>query len=216
MKLVCDSTITTAIWYGRWSCWSSCCCRFHCHINVSGDCRTANACWPVWESYSFHMLQPLKTDMSCCHVAANFIIASMYQEIAGQPAHVGQYESHTAFTMPGLYRVTSVSCYIFTIPSLPWAHVLRRHMSQCLRARRFMQSGICQCWLRPLKFHHGDLLCFTIASYSTSAQQGFPQGFPICPHAICYQTVSVGAKPLQSHLSVLLCRCGMHRSTPAQ
>ncbi|CAA6664199.1 unnamed protein product [Spirodela intermedia] len=32
---------------------------------------------------------------------ADFIITSTYQEIAGS----GQYESHTAFTMPGLYRV---------------------------------------------------------------------------------------------------------------
>ena len=39
---------------------------------------------------------------------ADFIITSTYQEIAGQTAHVGQYESHMAFTMPGLFRVTSV------------------------------------------------------------------------------------------------------------
>ena len=39
---------------------------------------------------------------------ADFIITSTYQEIAGHPTNAGQYESHTAFTMPGLYRVTSV------------------------------------------------------------------------------------------------------------
>ena len=43
------------------------------------------------------------------HWIADFIITSTYQEIAGQQDHVGQYESHNAFTMPGLYRVTSVS-----------------------------------------------------------------------------------------------------------
>ncbi|MGZ4969910.1 MAG: sucrose synthase [Methylobacter sp.] len=37
--------------------------------------------------------------------AADFIIASTYQEIAGTADTVGQYESHTAFTMPGLFRV---------------------------------------------------------------------------------------------------------------
>ncbi|OMO81985.1 Sucrose synthase [Corchorus olitorius] len=36
---------------------------------------------------------------------ADFIITSTYQEIAGMKNTVGQYESHTAFTLPGLYRV---------------------------------------------------------------------------------------------------------------
>ncbi|GMN62372.1 hypothetical protein TIFTF001_031448 [Ficus carica] len=36
---------------------------------------------------------------------ADFIITSTYQEIAGSHNNVGQYESHTAFTLPGLYRV---------------------------------------------------------------------------------------------------------------
>ena len=37
--------------------------------------------------------------------AADFIITSTYQEIAGRKDTVGQYESYNAFTMPGLYRV---------------------------------------------------------------------------------------------------------------
>jgi sucrose synthase len=37
--------------------------------------------------------------------AADFIITSTYQEIAGNSSNVGQYESYSAFTMPGLYRV---------------------------------------------------------------------------------------------------------------
>nr|XP_016512968.1 PREDICTED: sucrose synthase 2-like [Nicotiana tabacum] len=36
---------------------------------------------------------------------SDFIITSTYQEIAGTKNTVGQYESHTAFTLPGLYRV---------------------------------------------------------------------------------------------------------------
>jgi sucrose synthase len=36
---------------------------------------------------------------------ADFIIASTFQEIAGTNDSVGQYESYSAFTMPGLYRV---------------------------------------------------------------------------------------------------------------
>ncbi|KAG8063430.1 hypothetical protein GUJ93_ZPchr0003g17020 [Zizania palustris] len=36
---------------------------------------------------------------------ADFIITSTYQEIAGSKNTVGQYESHTGFTLPGLYRV---------------------------------------------------------------------------------------------------------------
>ncbi|GAV70964.1 Glycos_transf_1 domain-containing protein/Sucrose_synth domain-containing protein [Cephalotus follicularis] len=35
----------------------------------------------------------------------DFIITSTFQEIAGSKDAVGQYESHTAFTLPGLYRV---------------------------------------------------------------------------------------------------------------
>ncbi len=37
--------------------------------------------------------------------AADFIITSTYQEIAGNMATVGQYESYSSFTLPGLYRV---------------------------------------------------------------------------------------------------------------
>ncbi|CAN1341219.1 Sucrose synthase, partial [Linum perenne] len=36
---------------------------------------------------------------------ADFIITSTFQEIAGSKDTVGQYESHTSFTLPGLYRV---------------------------------------------------------------------------------------------------------------
>ena len=39
--------------------------------------------------------------------AADFIIASTYQEIAGTADGLGQYESYTAFTLPGLYRVVN-------------------------------------------------------------------------------------------------------------
>lgn len=37
--------------------------------------------------------------------SADFIITSTYQEIAGNAQGVGQYESYSAYTMPGLYRV---------------------------------------------------------------------------------------------------------------
>ncbi|KAH1207189.1 Sucrose synthase 7 [Glycine max] len=39
--------------------------------------------------------------------AADFIITSTYQEIAGSKQKPGQYETHTAFTMPGLCRAVS-------------------------------------------------------------------------------------------------------------
>ena len=39
--------------------------------------------------------------------AADFIITSTYQEIAGTRDSVGQYESYGTFTMPGLYRVVN-------------------------------------------------------------------------------------------------------------
>ena len=44
--------------------------------------------------------------------AADFIITSTYQEIAGTSQSVGQYESYTSFPMPGLYRVVNgISVY---------------------------------------------------------------------------------------------------------
>ncbi|KAK3017127.1 hypothetical protein RJ639_006129, partial [Escallonia herrerae] len=39
--------------------------------------------------------------------SADFIITSTYQEIAGSQDRPGQYESHSAFTLPRLYRVVS-------------------------------------------------------------------------------------------------------------
>src|SRR5690606_11068953 len=43
---------------------------------------------------------------------ADFIITSTYQEIAGTPESVGQYESYQSFTLPGLYRVVSgIDCF---------------------------------------------------------------------------------------------------------
>jgi sucrose synthase len=38
---------------------------------------------------------------------ADFIITSTYQEIAGTEQTLGQYESYTSFSLPGLYRVVS-------------------------------------------------------------------------------------------------------------
>ncbi|MDT8342640.1 MAG: hypothetical protein RQ751_14110, partial [Longimicrobiales bacterium] len=43
---------------------------------------------------------------------ADFIITSTYQEIAGTPESVGQYESYRSFTLPGLYRVVAgIDCF---------------------------------------------------------------------------------------------------------
>ncbi len=39
--------------------------------------------------------------------ATDFIISSTYQEIAGNADSLGQYESYSCFTMPGLYRVVN-------------------------------------------------------------------------------------------------------------
>ena len=39
--------------------------------------------------------------------AADFIITSTYQEIAGNGDSVGQYESYCSYTLPGLYRVVN-------------------------------------------------------------------------------------------------------------
>ncbi|KAG8378645.1 hypothetical protein BUALT_Bualt07G0006900 [Buddleja alternifolia] len=54
----------------------------------------------------YHFSCQFTADMIAMN-AADFIITSTYQEIAGSKNRPGQYESHTAFTMPGLYRVVS-------------------------------------------------------------------------------------------------------------
>ncbi|KAG0452536.1 hypothetical protein HPP92_025200 [Vanilla planifolia] len=59
-----------------------------------------------WKSYEekYHFSSQFTADIIAMN-SADFIITSTYQEIAGSKNTVGQYESHTAFTLPGLYRV---------------------------------------------------------------------------------------------------------------
>lgn len=58
-----------------------------------------------WQPNRFTSDQTFET----FHGVADFIITSSFQEIAGTKDTEGQYESHCSFTMPGLYRVVSVS-----------------------------------------------------------------------------------------------------------
>ncbi len=53
---------------------------------------------------SYHFSCQFTADLIAMN-AADFIITSTYQEIAGTRESVGQYESYGAFTMPGLFRV---------------------------------------------------------------------------------------------------------------
>ncbi|KAM0947640.1 putative sucrose synthase [Dioscorea sansibarensis] len=59
-----------------------------------------------WKNYEdkYHFSCQFTADLIAMN-HADFIITSTYQEIAGSKNTVGQYESHTAFTLPGLYRV---------------------------------------------------------------------------------------------------------------
>ncbi|KAJ8444014.1 hypothetical protein Cgig2_020860 [Carnegiea gigantea] len=59
--------------------------------------------WKKFED-TYHFSCQFTADLMAMN-NADFIITSTYQEIAGTKNTVGQYESHTAFTMPGLYRV---------------------------------------------------------------------------------------------------------------
>ncbi|KAG9133336.1 hypothetical protein Leryth_024330 [Lithospermum erythrorhizon] len=61
--------------------------------------------WKEFES-KYHFSCQITADMIAMN-AADFIITSTYQEIAGSKDRLGQYESHTAFSCPGLYRVVS-------------------------------------------------------------------------------------------------------------
>ncbi|ESW10933.1 hypothetical protein PHAVU_009G250800 [Phaseolus vulgaris] len=59
-----------------------------------------------WKKYEdkYHFTCQFTADLIAMN-SADFIITSTYQEIAGSKNNVGQYESHSAFTLPGLYRV---------------------------------------------------------------------------------------------------------------
>ncbi|KZV21560.1 Sucrose synthase 3 isoform 1 [Dorcoceras hygrometricum] len=59
-----------------------------------------------WKNFEdkYHFSSQFTADIIAMN-SSDFIITSTYQEIAGTKNSVGQYESHTAFTMPGLYRV---------------------------------------------------------------------------------------------------------------
>ncbi|KAJ0987469.1 hypothetical protein J5N97_005825 [Dioscorea zingiberensis] len=59
-----------------------------------------------WKKYEkqYHFSCQFTADLIAMN-HADFIITSTFQEIAGSKATVGQYESHTAYTLPGLYRV---------------------------------------------------------------------------------------------------------------
>jgi sucrose synthase len=61
-----------------------------------------------WQDFDekYHFSAQFTADLIAMN-HADFIITSTYQEIAGQASTVGQYESHSAFTMPGLYRVVN-------------------------------------------------------------------------------------------------------------
>ncbi len=54
----------------------------------------------------YHFAAQFTADLIAMN-AADFIITSTYQEIAGRQDGVGQYESYQSFTMPGLYRVVN-------------------------------------------------------------------------------------------------------------
>ena len=63
----------------------------------------SNLYWQELED-KYHFSLQFTADLIAMN-AANFIISSTYQEIAGTPDSVGQYESYKCFTMPELYHV---------------------------------------------------------------------------------------------------------------
>jgi sucrose synthase len=63
----------------------------------------SNLYWQDLES-SYHFSLQFTADLIAMN-AANCIISSTYQEIAGRPDSVGQYEFYDNFTMPDLYHV---------------------------------------------------------------------------------------------------------------
>ncbi len=72
--------------------------------------RDSDLRWREFEAHN-HFSCQFTADMIAMN-AADFIITSTYQEIAGTEESVGQYESYQSFTLPGLYRVVSgIDCF---------------------------------------------------------------------------------------------------------
>ncbi|MEM7773047.1 MAG: sucrose synthase [Cyanobacteria bacterium P01_A01_bin.37] len=65
----------------------------------------SNLYWQDLEN-QYHFSLQFTADLIAMN-AANFVISSTYQEIAGTSDSVGQYESYRRFTMPELYHVVS-------------------------------------------------------------------------------------------------------------
>ncbi|MGB3614321.1 MAG: sucrose synthase, partial [Elainellaceae cyanobacterium] len=65
----------------------------------------SNLYWQDLEQ-EYHFSLQFTADLLAMN-AANFIVSSTYQEIAGTPTSVGQYESYRRFTMPELYHVVN-------------------------------------------------------------------------------------------------------------
>ncbi|QCD92409.1 sucrose synthase [Vigna unguiculata] len=65
----------------------------------------SDAKWKVFDD-KYHFSCQFSADIIAMN-SADFIITSTYQEIAGSKQKPGQYETHTAFTMPGLCRAVS-------------------------------------------------------------------------------------------------------------
>ncbi|KAF5188241.1 Sucrose synthase [Thalictrum thalictroides] len=59
-----------------------------------------------WKNFEekYHFSSQFTADLYAMN-RTDFIITSTFQEIAGSKDSLGQYESHMAFTLPGLYRV---------------------------------------------------------------------------------------------------------------
>ncbi len=72
--------------------------------------RDSDLRWKEFEDHN-HFSCQFTADLIAMN-AADFIITSTYQEIAGTVESVGQYESYQSFTLPGLYRVVSgIDCF---------------------------------------------------------------------------------------------------------
>lgn len=78
----------------------------HCniaHVLEKPKYLFSNLYWHALES-RYHFSAQFTADLIGMN-AADFIVASSYQEIVGTPDALGQYESYKHFTMPGLYHV---------------------------------------------------------------------------------------------------------------
>lgn len=116
-----------------------------------------------WQEFEarYHFSAQITADLITMN-AADFIIASSYQEIVGTPDEIGQYESYKSFTMPQLYDVVDgINLFSprFNVvpPGINESRYFPYFQQELRKHRSHPQSSMTLCeWVQELLFERQD------------------------------------------------------------